>query len=181
MQTENGFLNLFLDQYRSLLTTRLLDKIGVVQQCDCLRFEFPEACVFSRFKYQRTHDGTLEHSVPPHNRMLYHVTIVEHKTLILFFALDKSHYDKPSRIFNFIGTIEQLKQEMKPYYQLFVPSAIMVVTETSMESLPLLEIPKSEKTDVLNDNIQTVLEAENQIKHAELKQLDDFFGSLSNQ
>lgn len=177
---------LLLDYYRSHLTRRILDKIAQMQQCDCLRFEFPDVCVSTKLKVQFEKDNShLKSKVNDENDniLYFERLVIESKTILMFFAKDKEHYDKPDRCFSFTGSLDQLKRELKPYYRLFQTCSILTFSNDYQKCVTISPLPinESEKvTNVMESNMDVIRKARDQIHDKEMEQLDDILSQFTN-
>lgn len=154
---------LSIDFYRSHLSQRILNKIAQIQKCDCLRFEFPDVCVTTNLKFKFENDCSDSFSEfkcddKDVNKLFYEEIIIKKGSILMFFAITKQHKESPKRCYSFLGTLKQLKRELKPYYEFFDPCSILEFSDNEdFQTLPTLPILKSEpKTNIMVSNLVTL-------------------------
>jgi hypothetical protein len=151
-----------IDFYRSHLSQRILNKIAEIQKCDCLRFEFPDVCVSTNlktdFERDQSHLFSEFDDYQDKNKLFYEKIIVKKRSILMFFAITKFHQESPKRCFSFVGTLEQLKIELKPYFRLFDVCSILEFSKDGedVQTLPTLPIGHSEsKTNIMKSNFDS--------------------------
>lgn len=183
-------VNSTIEYYFSFFCQSLIDVIATTQNCDRLRFEFPNVFGVNKVKarsivmddYEKI-DSCL--FITDENRISYRKIVVENGAILIWFAHNSSSFDKPKRTFSFVGTLQQLKTVLKPYYKLFESSTIMIHNSSNDDEIPVFAKPREldqnvPKTNVFEKRLNEFLMRKKLMDEFEFNQITELMNSISS-